>query len=400
MIALYIAPLYLVLLIFELIRQIKYFKRHPQSKVIKTTLLVIVLIVFSLSIPIAYFLPVGTAKTIITKFSNYWLGVSLYLFIGVLILDLLHLIYRLISKKKYNEVVAYNVTNIIVIIFALTMSIYGIYNAHNLHTTSYTVKTEKSSGVDSLNVCLIADLHLGYNVGTKEITDMVNKINKINPDIVVLTGDIFDNEYSAIDNPDRILELLNSIKTRYGKFAVYGNHDIEEKVLCGFSFSYKNPSEVSASQEMNDFIKNAGFTLLYDNGISINDENGKFITYIYGRPDAKKFNLGNSERIAAKDISKGYDHDKYFICLDHQPGELKELQEAGVDLDLSGHTHKGQMWPGTISINWFWDNAYGMLNLDNMTSIVTSGVGLFGPNMRIDSIAEIVQISILFNNEN
>ena len=229
---------------------------------------------------------------------------------------------------------------------------------------------------------------------------IINKINKINPDIVVLTGDIFDNEYSAIDNPDRILELLNSIKTRYGKFVVYGNHDIEEKVLCGFSFSYKNPSEVSASQEMNDFIKNAGFTLLYDNGISINDENGKFITYIYGRPDAKKFNLGNSERIAAKDITKGYDHDKYFICLDHQPGELKELQEAGVDLDLSGHTHKGQMWPGTISINWLWDNAYGMLNLDNMTSIVTSGVGLFGPNMRIDSIAEIVQISILFNNEN
>ena len=63
---------------------------------------------------------------------------------------------------------------------------------------------------------------------------------------------------------------------------------------------------------------------------------------------------------------------------------------------MSGHTHNGQVWPGTITIDWLWDNAYGIKQIDNMTSIVTSGVGLFGPNMRTDSIAEVVQINVEF----
>ena len=71
--------------------------------------------------------------------------------------------------------------------------------------------------------------------------------------------------------------------------------------------------------------------------------------------------------------------------------------DAGVDLDLSGHTHNGQFWPGTITINLAWDNAYGLLKVDNMTSIVTSGVGLFGLNMRTGCFPEIVNININFN---
>ena len=86
-----------------------------------------------------------------------------------------------------------------------------------------------------------------------------------------------------------------------------------------------------------------------------------------------------------------------IIVIDHEPAQLKQLADSGVDLDLSGHTHNGQLWPGTISIKWLWDNAYGLKQIENMTSIVTSGVGLFGPNMRTGCIAEICNIKVIFN---
>ena len=118
--------------------------------------------------------------------------------------------------------------------------------------------------------------------------------------------------------------------------------------------------------------------------------------YIYGRPDGGKINFGNKERIAASDITKNLDKTKTIICVDHEPGELKELANAGVDIDLSGHTHNGQIWPGTLTIKLFWDNAYGLKKIDNMTSIVTSGVGLFGLNMRTGCFPEIVNINLKF----
>lgn len=398
MVALYIAPIYLAILLFELIRQLRYISKHPNHKTFKIIMVVTILIFFSLTIPLAFLLPNGTLKTILTRFSNYWLGVSLYLFLGLLFTDIIRLIYKLISKDKYNRSLALKLTNIIVVAFTLCMSTYGILNAHTLRTTVYDVNSKKRSAVDFLNVVLVSDLHLGYNTQEKHIESMVNKINACNPDIVVIAGDVFDNEFSAISNPERIIQLLNGIKARYGKFVTYGNHDVEEKILCGFTFSKTSPESVMASDEMNKFIEDSGFTFLYDRGITIYDEKGQIVTYIYGRPDAHKLNFGNTSRVEAKEITSGYKEDYYFICIDHEPSELKELAEAGVDLDLSGHTHNGQLWPGTISIKYLWDNAYGLLKIDDMTSIVTSGVGLFGPNMRTGCIPEIVQIDISLNN--
>ena len=94
------------------------------------------------------------------------------------------------------------------------------------------------------------------------------------------------------------------------------------------------------------------------------------------------------------------DESKPIIVIDHQPKELQELADAGVDLTLSGHTHDGQLFPGNIFINYFWENAYGKINKGKMTSIVTSGVGLFGPNMRTFTDSEVAKLNVKFNNSN
>lgn len=98
------------------------------------------------------------------------------------------------------------------------------------------------------------------------------------------------------------------------------------------------------------------------------------------------------------ELVEGLDADKPILVLDHQPRELEALAEAGVDVDLCGHTHDGQMFPGNLTVRLFWENACGCLRVGSMHSIVTSGVGLFGPNMRVATRAEICPITIHFMN--
>lgn len=397
MLAFVIAPFVIALLVFIYIRAIK------NIKLIKSNLVKVVEVIFGLllfggigCVLIGFLLPNGHLfKRILTQVGFYWFGFILYFFISLAIALLCrHIIWLFARKKGYNSKRAKIFTVIFVVVFTSAMSTYGILNAHKLRITNYDVSINKESSLDNLDVVLIADLHLGYNVGVQEIEDMVNNINSLNPDVVVLAGDVFDNEFEAIENPEEIANMLSSINTKYGKYVVYGNHDIQEKILLGFTFhvTKEEKAKVQADERMNQFIKDSGFTFLYDSYQLINND-----IYIYGRPDKGKINFGNKERVAASDITKGLDKTKPIICIDHQPGELQELADAGVDLDLSGHTHNGQVWPGTITINLFWDNAYGLLKIDNMTSIVTSGVGLFGPNMRTGCFPEIVNINISFN---
>lgn len=392
MIGLILAPIIYCLLILVLIKQIKFYNANYKHKTLAITVSVIALILLPLTIVIGFLLPLSSAKRVFTSIGNYWIGLAINVFVALLICLVVRLIFKLILKEKYNKLKAQKITNIITVIFAVIMTLYGMYNAHNLRTTVYNVDINKESAVDKLNVVQISDIHLGYSVGVKEVEDMVNKINALNPDIVVMTGDLFDNEYSSLDDPQRLIELFKSIKTKYGKYAIYGNHDIEEKIFLGFTFSFNKKDEVTSSKEMDDFVKEAGFAFLYDDYATIKDNNDNIICYVYGRPDYEKPNLGNNTRIKASDITKDIDTSKPIICLDHEPREMNELAKAKVDLDLTGHTHNGQVWPGTITINWFWDLAYGSKKYDDMTLVVSSGVGLFGPNIRTGCYPEIVQV--------
>lgn len=394
MLAFIIAPFIIALLIIVFINSLKYLKAY-KIKGLKFIEYIYGTVLFGgvFCVAAGFILNNGTyLKRLFTKLGYYWFGIFLYFFIGLAIALICRLIiWLLIRNKKYNILIARSFTIIFVLLFSISMSIYGINNAHKLRITNYEVASNKQSKLDNLNIVLIADLHLGYNVGLKEMEDMANKINDLNPDVVILAGDIFDNEYEAIENPEKIIQTLNGINAKYGKYATYGNHDTQEKLFMGFSLNWSKKDEAIADERMNKFIKDSGFDLLYDSYITIEDD-----IYVYGRPDAHKINLGNSNRKEPTEITEGLDLNKTIICVDHEPSQLDDLAKAGVDLDLSGHTHNGQFWPGTISIKFIWKNAYGMKQFNNMTSIVTSGVGLYGFNMRTGCYPEIVNINLKF----
>lgn len=382
-----------ILLIFIFYKQVRYINKYFRGSKLLIALSAIYLLISPLSIPAAFFSPRGTLlRRILSNIGNYWMGFNLHFVLAMGVCFLIRLIVKLVKNDKYNLRLAQKITNVAVVSFTILMSVYGIVNAQNLKVTTYDVTVDKSSKQDELNVVLIADLHLGYSVGVKQMERMVNKINELQPDVVVVAGDIFDNEFSAIYNPVRLAEILRGINSKYGVYAVYGNHDIEEDILCGFTFSDDDVTQVTSIKEMDDFIENCGFTFLYDEAILINDD-----FYIYGRPDEERPNFGNDSRLEAEKITEGLDLSKLIICVDHEPHDQKKLSAAGVDVDLNGHTHAGQLFPGNIIINFFWDIAYGYKNFDGMHNIVTSGVGLFGPNMRTFTKAEIAQVKIHLN---
>ena len=382
-----------ILLIFIFYKQVRYINKYFRGSKLLIALSAIYLLISPLSIPAAFFSPRGTLlRRILSNIGNYWMGFNLHFVLAMGVCFLIRLIVKLVKKDKYNLRLAQKITNVAVVSFTILMSVYGIVNAQNLKVTTYDVTVDKSSKQDELNVVLIADLHLGYSVGVKQMERMVNKINELQPDVVVVAGDIFDNEFSAIYNPVRLAEILRGINSKYGVYAVYGNHDIEEDILCGFTFSDDDVTQVTSIKEMDDFIENCGFTFLYDEAILINDD-----FYIYGRPDEERPNFGNDSRLEAEKITEGLDLSKLIICVDHEPHDQKKLSAAGVDVDLNGHTHAGQLFPGNIIINFFWDIAYGYKNFDGMHNIVTSGVGLFGPNIRTFTKAEIAQVKIHLN---
>lgn len=326
------------------------------------------------------------------KIGAYWLGISLYLILYVALIDLLRWIYSKVFKDKYNDFYARTICALLIIVLTGVTSIYGIINAKIVRTTEYEITINKDGGsFKEMTIAMFGDPQFGYNIGEYHLKQAVDIINKNDVDIVCVVGDIFDNQYSAIKNPDKLIDLFNQIKSKYGMYAVLGNHDVEEPILCGFTFNDGDLANKLASTEMLDFIKKSGMVLLYDENVIINNS-----VNLYGRADQERPNLGNITRKESGDLFKEVDVSKPIMVLDHEPREYDELEKAGVDLMMAGHTHDGQLWPTKIATDIIWENSYGLWVKNAFHAITTSGLGLFGPNMRVGTIAEVCIIHVKF----
>ena len=344
------------------------------------------------SIVIAFFLPEGRARRVMKLIGNYWLGVLLYVLLAVIAADLLRLLlgYVLPFKHIFVTTQMHRIAGCLCAAAILVTSVSGVINARVVRVTPYEITVNKSAGsMESMKVVLLADLHLGYNVGLAQMERMVARVNEQDADAVVIAGDIFDNAWEAVEEPEQIAAVLRGIRSRYGVYAAYGNHDIEEPILAGFTF--RSDGKKQSSPEMDAFLASANIRLLRDEAVLLGGE-----VYLYGRPDAQRPGRGVEVRKTPAELVEGLDAGKPILVLDHQPRELEALAAAGVDVDLCGHTHDGQMFPGNLTVRLFWENACGCLRVGSMHSIVTSGVGLFGPNMRVATRAEICPITIRF----
>lgn len=328
---------------------------------------------------------------ILKNIGNYFLGTFLYILMIVTVVDLGRLLLKYVFHVSWiGSQSAFIITGAICTLLILSLSAYGIIHTTNVKVTPYEVHVNKKvSGKNTLKVVLTADFHLGYSVGPGHIERIVEKINKENPDIVCIAGDIFDNEFDAFDDPKRVQAALKSIKSRYGVYACWGNHDLNEPILAGFTF--RSNSSDKEDPRMEQFLKDCGIHLLKDESELIDN---KF--YLVGRKDPAKAKKTNDKRKTPAQLTQSLDRSKPIIFIDHQPKELDKVSEAGADLDLCGHTHDGQLFPGNLAIHFFWENSCGYLKKGNMHNIVTSGAGVWGPNMRVGTDSEICPITVYF----
>lgn len=352
----------------------------------------VVYLFMALSPVIAFLLPKSAVAIVIRRISTYWIGIMLYSLLYVVLFDLLRLIAKHTKLKNTLLFSRGSVISIgsVVVACAVATCLYGIFNARNIKVNEYSVTVNKSCGSDKhLKAVLVADLHMGYAIGVDHITNMVEKINQQDADIVIIAGDIFDNSYDGMDDSEGIKAQLKSIKSKYGVYAVYGNHDIDEKILMGFTFDWGGKQ--LHSEKMTNFMKECNIKLINDESVLINDE-----FYLVGRRDTDKPGTEDGTRAEISELTKDLDKTKPIFVLSHEPDELQKTADAGADIDFSGHTHDGQLFPGNLTIGLFWENPCGMIKKDNMYSIVTSGVGVYGTFMRVGTDAEICSVDIDF----
>lgn len=399
MIAVFLAPAYIgvcAYILMRLLRALGYCSDRLKSLFFRIPVTVIYAF-FTFSPLIAFFLPKATqARRVMQLIGSYWFGIMLYTLLIVTIGHLISILLRRVFKILPRDYFKKRITNLVCLLLSITIigsvSAYGAVNARNIKVNDYSVNVNKQVvGLDSLKVVLVADLHMGYSIGVDQINQMVEKINAQNPDIVCIAGDIYDNDYDAFENPDALTEALSKISSTYGTYACWGNHDVNQKILGGFTFD--DEPVIEHDPRMNDFLKKSDIALLADETVLIDD---KF--YVSGRVDPEKPATENNIRKTPEELLDGIDDSKPVIMIYHEPDELSEIADAGTDLLLCGHTHDGQIFPANIITAIKWENSCGYLKKGDMHNIVTSGVGVWGPFMRVGTDAEICSIQVNFNN--
>jgi len=238
---------------------------------------------------------------------------------------------------------------------------------HIKKRVEFTIKTEKQiDTTDPLKIVAIADLHLGYGVGIKEFRRWVRLINRENPDLVLISGDAFDNRVRPMVERN-FAAVFGEIKSKYGIFMALGNHEYISNISEGI-----------------EFLNSSGVTVLRDR-VALVD--GSF--YVVGRDDRS-----NTQRKTVAELVEPLDHTKPIVLLDHQPYHLEDAVRAGVDLYFAGHTHDGQVFPISWITKAMYELSHGYLKKGATHFYVTSGIGLWGGKFRIGTQSEYVVINI------
>lgn len=314
-------------------------------------------------------------KNIMGLISSYWMGILVYTFLFLIIADLflaLGSMIKVIPKPIPQSIRFFS--GLIVVLLTIGTVSYGIYNANKIKHVSYDIELREKALSSDFKIVMISDLHLGAVNSENRIEKMVQDINNLEPDLVCIAGDIFDNDYNAIHKPEEATALLKSITTTYGVYASLGNHDGGETL-----------------NEMMNFLERSNIKLLNDQHVIIDDS-----LVLVGRLDPSPIGgFGNMSRKDLTEILAQSDMKLPVVIIDHNPENIDEYGSE-VDLILSGHTHRGQIFPGSLFTRAIFAVDYGHYQKDSNSPhvVVTSGVGTWGMPMRVGTNCEIVNIKL------
>ncbi len=281
-----------------------------------------------------------------------WLIFTLYMVLFLLAFDLLKLCR-----------VPFNYGFILSLIFTVVLLGYGYYNYRHPKTNVINIALDKplADNAKPVKIVAVSDLHLGNGTGKTALKRYVKMINEQNPDLILIAGDLIDNSVVPLYT-ENMMEELSELRAPLGIYMVPGNHEY-----------------ISGIKACARFIQDTPIQLLRDSVVAL--PNG---IQLIGRDDRS-----NTTRRSLQELMAGIDKSNPIILLDHQPYKLTESEAAGVDLQFSGHTHRGQVWP----MNWVTDHIYeqshGYRQWGNSHIYVSSGLSLWGPPFRIGTESDM-----------
>jgi predicted MPP superfamily phosphohydrolase len=309
-------------------------------------------------------------NVVINNFSVTWIVACLYFMLIMLLTGLINILNKYLHFLPFNpnqiEIKRIIIFSIIAIVALLIL--WGQYNFKNIKIEKLDININKKANVETLKIVVASDLHLGYSVNKNHLIKIVDLINSLKPDIILLAGDIIDSNSKPVREQNMRNEFLQ-LQAPLGVYGIIGNHECYGDMTN--SVNYLKSAEIIMLQDS---------LVLLDNDI-----------YIVGRNDRT---IKNRKKL--NELLQNIDKQKPVILLDHQPFNLNQAQENGVDLQLSGHTHGGQIFPFTLITQAVYEKQHGYLQKNDTHYYITSGAGGWGPKMRIGSQSEIVEITLRF----
>lgn len=323
------------------------------------------------SYPLGRFIP-GPMGRFLKVIGSYYLAIfelSLLLF---LLGDILTVIFRLCEVPEITYQPALNLTILLTLLILLS---WGSWNAWRPTKRTYHITIDKAGQTEQpLKIAMVSDLHLGNIVGNRHLYKLVQRVNDMQPDLILLVGDVLDDVIEPFLR-NRMTETLQQLRAPLGVYAVLGNHE----------YIGRNIDQYVAA------MKEIGIPVLRDETVLL--QNG---LYLVGRKDKMAEHVDPQGRLSVEELLASLDQQRPIIVMDHQPAQLNQALQAGADLLLSGHTHRGQIAPNHLITRRLFELDWGYLHKEQMHVVVSSGFGTWGPPIRLGSRCEYIELMVHF----
>ena len=297
---------------------------------------------------------------LVTLIGSVWVGI---LSISIAVFIIKDIVWFFYKGEKILTIASLSIICVLSII-----SLYKVYSGFIVKEIKITVDKPKFNSSE-ISIVQISDLHFGTLVSERWLKKIVDRVNSLQADIVVITGDLIDgNIFYKKEN----LEKLKTLTAKMGVYIITGNHE--------FYFGIDKFTKI---------VNELGFRLLRNENVIL--ENGITIAGVDENTARRFIKNGGS------DLAKTFqdvDNENLIILLSHQPDLFDEARKYGVDLQLSGHTHMGQIPPMDLIVKFYFKYPYGLIKKDRSYIYTTSGTGFWGPPMRLFSKCEIVKFVI------
>jgi len=307
---------------------------------------------------------------------SFWLGALLYFVLFAILFDIIRLIHKItpiIPEKVHANYprLKRHLLSAVVLFVALLLAA-GHINARFPVVRNLSVSLPYAGKKPAeFSMLVISDIHMGPKMGVRQLNRIVELANRQNPEIILLAGDIIDEDIDFLKRLG-LKEALSKLHAPYGVFGVMGNHEY-----------------ISGGEDAYAFLTANGVKVLRDTTIRV-----KELFYLIGREDFQKRTFVGVGRKDLSELMKLTTDGFPVVVLDHQPVHPEAAAREGAHLMISGHTHHGQLWPLNFVTRAIYTLSFGHKVVEGMHLVVSNGIGTWGPPVRIGNRPEMVLIDV------